>query len=30
VTEEEKQMLRASAAHYAEKAGRYAGELNAV
>jgi carbonic anhydrase/acetyltransferase-like protein (isoleucine patch superfamily) len=30
VTEEEKQMLRASAAHYAEKAGRYAAELNAV
>jgi carbonic anhydrase/acetyltransferase-like protein (isoleucine patch superfamily) len=30
VTEKEKQMLRASAAHYAEKAGRYAAELNAV
>ena len=27
VTEEEKQMLRASAAHYAEKAQRYAAEL---
>ena len=30
VTDEERQMLRASAAHYAEKAGRYAAELRAL
>ncbi|HVM22556.1 MAG TPA: gamma carbonic anhydrase family protein [Sphingomicrobium sp.] len=30
VTEEEKQMLRLSAAHYAEKAARYAAELSAA
>jgi carbonic anhydrase/acetyltransferase-like protein (isoleucine patch superfamily) len=30
VTEEEKRLLRVSAAHYAEKAARYAGQLKAV
>jgi carbonic anhydrase/acetyltransferase-like protein (isoleucine patch superfamily) len=30
VTEEERQMLRVSAAHYAEEAARYAAELRSV